>query len=167
MKLAINGAPSLSLRDLALGDRFSQAWKPNAIPPAHRKAMSPARSPVLRDEDELHVASFAKKAAAFFRISRSAFSLTTSRRRRSISSCSGFIWPWPGKACRVGAVLLHPLAQHVLVDVQVAAGLRRRSPRSRPACTASILNSRLNFRLCIHLRFHETPKLGVHQTGSS
>ncbi|WP_454748966.1 hypothetical protein [Ciceribacter selenitireducens] len=28
---------------------------------------------------------------AFFKISRSAFSLTTSRRRRSISSCSGFI----------------------------------------------------------------------------
>jgi hypothetical protein len=33
--------------------------------------MPPARRPVLRDEDELHVASFAKKAAAFLRISRS------------------------------------------------------------------------------------------------
>jgi tetratricopeptide (TPR) repeat protein len=34
--------------------------------------------------------------------------------------------------------------------------------------TASILNSRLNLRLCItHLRLHETPNLGVHQTGSS
>jgi hypothetical protein len=30
------------------------------------------------------------------------------------------------------------------------------------------LNSRLNLRLCItHLRLHETPYLGVHQTGSS
>ncbi|MGY4356348.1 hypothetical protein ACVW0J_002841 [Bradyrhizobium sp. i1.7.7] len=34
--------------------------------------------------------------------------------------------------------------------------------------TASTLNSRLNFRLFIaHLRLHETPNLGVHQTGSS
>src|SRR6516162_2799365 len=36
---------------------------------------------------------------AFFRMSRSAFSLATSRLSRAISSCSGFIWPWPGKAC--------------------------------------------------------------------
>src|SRR5712691_4471855 len=33
--------------------------------------------PVLRDEGELHVDSFAKYAAAFFRMSRSAFSLVT------------------------------------------------------------------------------------------
>jgi predicted ATPase with chaperone activity len=32
-------------------------------------------------------------------MSRSAFSLATSRLSRAISSCSGFIWPWPGKAC--------------------------------------------------------------------
>src|SRR3974390_2171833 len=56
-------------------------------------------SPVLRNEGELHVVSFAKKAAAFFRMSRSAFSFATSRLRRTISSCSGFIWPLPGKAC--------------------------------------------------------------------
>ena len=36
---------------------------------------------------------------AFFRMSRSAFSLVTSRLSRAISSCSGFIWPWPGNAC--------------------------------------------------------------------
>ena len=53
------------------------------------------------------------------------------------------------------------------------------TPRSRPACatdtprsltslTASTLNSRLNFRLCMtYLRFDKTPNLGVHQTGSS
>src|SRR4051794_7285958 len=34
--------------------------------------------PVLRDETELHVDSFAKKAAAFLRMSRSALSLATS-----------------------------------------------------------------------------------------
>jgi hypothetical protein len=32
----------------------------------------------------------------------------------------------------------------------------------------TILNSRLNFRRCMtHLRLHEPPNLGVHQTGSS
>src|ERR1700748_1215150 len=55
--------------------------------------------PVLRNETELHVDSLAKQAAAFFRMSRSAFSLATSRLSRAISACSGFICPWPGKAC--------------------------------------------------------------------
>src|SRR5262245_16455222 len=36
-------------------------------------------SPMLRNEPELHVDSFAKYAAAFFRMSRSVFSLITSR----------------------------------------------------------------------------------------
>ena len=83
-----------SLRDLALGDRFSQAWKPDRDTPIvlHSDAT------VLRNEDELHVASFAKEAAAFLKMSRSAFSLVTSRLSRSISCCSGFIYPWPGKA---------------------------------------------------------------------
>ena len=67
----------------------------------------------------------------------------------------------------IGAKLLHPFAQNVLVDVQVTRGLRRRYP-ALPDLTASILNSRLNLRLRMtHFRLHETPKLGVHQTGSS
>src|ERR1700694_2502766 len=66
-----------------------------------RPAQPPRRPdpPVLRDEGELHVDSFAKYAAAFFRTSRSAFSLITSRLSCAISSCSGFICPWPGNAC--------------------------------------------------------------------
>ncbi|WP_210192154.1 hypothetical protein, partial [Bradyrhizobium canariense] len=41
-------------------------------------------------------------------------------------------------------------------------------PRSLTSLTASILNSRLNFRLCMtHLWLDKTPNLGVHQTGSS
>lgn len=55
-------------------------------------------SSVLRDKGELHLLSFAKWAAAFFRMSRSALSLCTSRRSRSISACSGFISPCPGNA---------------------------------------------------------------------
>src|SRR5215207_3435254 len=102
-------------------------------------------------------------------MSRSAFSLVTSRRSRSISNCSGFICPWPGKAC-TGS------------EPNSFTHLRNTfswTPRSRPACatdtprsltslTASTLNSRLNFRLCMtYLRLHETPNLGVHQTVSS
>ena len=69
---------------------------------------------------------------------------------------------------RVGAELLNPFAQHILMNVQVSGSLCRRYPRSLTSFTASILNSRLNFRLRMtHLRLHETPKLGVHQTGSS
>src|SRR5262249_52837637 len=55
--------------------------------------------PVLRNETELHFDSFAKYAATFFIMSRSALSLAAWRLSRSISRCSGFIWPWPGKEC--------------------------------------------------------------------
>ncbi|GJE03613.1 hypothetical protein GMJLKIPL_5570 [Methylobacterium isbiliense] len=48
---------------------------------------------MLCDEGELHIASLAKYAAAFPRMSRSAFRRATSLRSRSISICSGFIWP--------------------------------------------------------------------------
>lgn len=69
---------------------------------------------------------------------------------------------------RVGAELLHPFAQNILMNVQVTAGSHHRPPRSRTSLTASILNSRLNFRpsspTC---GFHETPNLGVHYTRSS
>ncbi|MEZ5476383.1 MAG: hypothetical protein R3E95_02470 [Thiolinea sp.] len=41
-------------------------------------------------------------------------------------------------------------------------------PHSLTSLTASTLNTRLNLRLCMtHLRLHETPHPGVHQTGSS
>src|SRR6476661_6159611 len=102
-------------------------------------------------------------------MSRSAFSLVTSRRSRSISNCSGFICPWPGKACT-------GLEPNSFTHLRSTFSW---TPRSRPACatdtprsltslTASTLNSRLNFRLCMtYLRLYETPNLGVHQTGSS
>jgi hypothetical protein len=46
MKLAFTLPPSSSsLRGLALGERFSQAWKPDRDTPAYRIAMPPARSP--------------------------------------------------------------------------------------------------------------------------
>src|SRR5262249_55003003 len=62
--------------------------KPTAAPLG---ADNTYRSPFLCPQEESDL-------RAFFRMSRSAFSLVTSRLRRAISSCSGFIWPWPGKA---------------------------------------------------------------------
>src|SRR5262249_8748440 len=54
---------------------------------------------VLVDEAVGHVASRAKNAAAFFRMSRSASSRLFSARRRRTSSSRGARWPLPGKAC--------------------------------------------------------------------
>jgi hypothetical protein len=56
------------------------------------------RASVFCNEIELHIDSFAKYAAAFFKMSRSILSLATSRCKRAISACSGFIWPSPGNA---------------------------------------------------------------------
>src|SRR5262249_51286487 len=54
---------------------------------------------VLVDEAEGHVASLAKNAAAFFRMSRSASRRLFSARRRRSSSSTAEGLPWPGKAC--------------------------------------------------------------------
>jgi hypothetical protein len=63
-----------------------------------------------------------------FRISRSTLSLLTSRLSRAISCCSGFIWPWPRKGLhRIGAELLHPFAQNILMNVQVSGADAPRS----------------------------------------
>jgi len=48
---------------------------------------------------------------------------------------------------RIRAELLHPLAQHVLVDAQIACRLP--NGNARTSLTASTLNSRVNRRLSI------------------
>src|SRR5205085_12454248 len=53
---------------------------------------------VFVDEAEGHIASRAKSAVAFFRMSRSARSRRFSARRRRNSSSKGGSLPWPGKA---------------------------------------------------------------------
>jgi hypothetical protein len=53
---------------------------------------------LLPDKVVSYFDSLAKKAAAFFKISRSIRSFLTSLRSRSISSFSGLICPLPGKA---------------------------------------------------------------------
>ena len=54
--------------------------------------------PALRDESELHVASFARNAAARFRISRFALSWATSLFRAAIMASSARCWALPGNA---------------------------------------------------------------------
>src|SRR5690606_31570424 len=131
--------------------------------PCHRPDV-----PVLRDKGEPHITSLAKKAAAFFRMSRSAFSFATSLRSRSISSCSGFICPWPGKACCGSEANSRThLRSTFSWRSRSRAACATATPRSFTNLTASSLNSRLNFLLCIPtLQFRQTPYLDVHETGS-
>ena len=53
------------------------------------------------------------------------------------------------RLCRVGAELPDPLAQRVLVHVQITRSLCCRYPHSLTSLTASSLNSRVNLRLCM------------------
>src|SRR3981189_606050 len=68
----------------------------------------------------------------------------------------------------VRAELLHPFAQHVLMDVQVSRSLCRRHPAlpNQPDRLDLELSTKLSSPHD-YLRLHETPKLSVHQTGSS
>src|ERR1700727_13611 len=124
--------------------------------------------PMLGDESELHRASLAKNAAAFFRMSRSARSLAFSLRSRSISSCSGFSWPWPGKACIGSALSSFAQRRSMFSSIYTSrAACATLTPRSRISRTASTLNSRANTRLPMgHLQLQQSPFLGVHETGS-
>ena len=79
---------------------------------------------MLLDEAEGHVASLAKNAAAFFRMSRSARSRLFSARRRRFSSSKGESLPCPGKACSPWSCEgLLPVADEVLAEAEGACGL--------------------------------------------
>lgn len=62
---------------------------------------------------------------------------------------------WPHLAiarkgrCRCRRYVSHPAAKNALGNIQIAGCLRDREARSVTSFTASILNSRLNFRLVI------------------
>jgi hypothetical protein len=60
--------------------------------------------------------------------------------------------------------IFHHLRSNVLVVLETPGSLRYGHPAFSNEPTASILHSRLCFRLCFcHLRLHETPKLGVQR----
>src|SRR5271167_461986 len=79
-------------RFVTLRTRTARSCQPGikATPRDPERPAQPSRRPnppVLRDEADLHIDSFAKYAAAFFRMSRSALSFVTSRFSRAISAC--------------------------------------------------------------------------------
>lgn len=120
--------------------------------------------PVPRDEGEPHVTSLANRAAALFRMSRSAFSCATSLRSRVAPASSG---------CGRRRAADGPTDRVPICAARSRGGLGHEQPgppqrpRSLINLTASNLNSRLNFLLCIPtLQFRQTPYLGVHETGS-
>src|SRR6266576_1992044 len=65
----------------------------------------------------------------------------------------------------IGAELLDPFAQHILMNVQVPGGLRHRHPAfpDQLDCLNLELSSEPLSPHDPHLRLHETPKLSVHQ----
>ena len=68
---------------------------------------------------------------------------------------------------QIGAEFPDPFSQHILMQIQMAGGLRHRNASilHQPHCFK--LNSRLNFLLRIPtLQFRQTPYLGVHEIGS-
>src|SRR5947209_2487307 len=87
-----------------------------------RLAQQADRPPVLVlvDEAEGHIASLAKNAAAFFRMSRSAKSRLFSARRRRFSSSKGESFPQPEMANRV---LQIPLVTECATQVRVDNGI--------------------------------------------
>lgn len=167
-------------RQLIVGDRpgARPATQPGMEPGSRdaQRSAQPCHRPdrtELRDKAEIRSAALRVASAPSrsrqrpFRMSRSALSFITSRRRRSISSCSGFCCPWPGNACFGSEpnsfTHLRRTFSCTPMSRDACATL---TPRSRTRRTASTLNSRLNMRLAIpHLQLHETPFLGVHETG--
>lgn len=82
---------------------------------------------VFGDEGEPHFASRAKKAAAFFKMSRSARRRATFFFSTAISAKSARICPFPGERCGRGRDQFpHPAAQHALRQIEVTRGLRYR-----------------------------------------
>lgn len=84
-------------------------------------------------------------------MSRSVFSFWTSRRSRSISACSGFGLPCPGNAWPGSPwYLLDPLAQLVLVDIEIPSRLGYRDT----TFSNKLDGLDLELRCIRYLRFH-------------
>src|ERR1700733_1846305 len=68
---------------------------------------------------------------------------------------------------RIGAQLLRPAPEHVLIDLQIPRRLRHADATLPDQSDRLNLNSRANTRLPMgHLQLQQSPFLGVHETGS-
>lgn len=77
------------------------------------------------------------------------------------------IWHWESGSARHGSpTARRPVLRTAMPAARSRAAWAAETPRSLTSFTASTLNSRLNLRRCMtHLQLHETPNLGVHQSG--
>src|SRR5262245_19206663 len=114
------------------------------VEPAARHAQTPAEQLervvclLRRDEAKLHRRSFAKKAAAFFRISRSSRRIRFSFRRRASSSRSAVVRP---------VLPCVRSARARLTQARSAVSVRSRSRAARPTLLPSSSTSRTAWAL--------------------
>src|SRR5690554_774751 len=116
--------------------------------------------PLLGNEPISQFDSFAKKAVAFFRISRSSFSCRFSDRSRRSSSCSGVSWPLPRNAWASSAwysLIQRPSMVALMPRFRAASACLY--PFSVTSRTASSLNSFVYCFLVVisHLGFRYYP----------
>lgn len=138
------------------------------LPPIRPRRNRAGRRPGSRLFLRMSIACGGREANARSRLLTSRGGGCVPSRSRSISSCSGFICPWRGNACcgSVDRSRTH-LRSTFSWTSRSRAAWATATPRSLINLTASSLNSRLNFLLCIPtLQFRQTPYLGVHETGS-
>src|SRR5262249_9273757 len=152
------GVDLLDGDDQGLAPPLARAGRPSppAVVAAGRDAEHLAHQPdrpavaVALHESVPHDDSLAKKAVAFFKISRSMRSRWFSARSRRSSSSTAGRCPLPGNACA-------PSSARACFQLRSMLSLRSRSratsARLRPCSvmrrTASILNSRVNVRRCL------------------
>jgi len=84
---------------------------------APRTTIPPARSPGASQRNRTLRRFLREAGRGFFRISRSAFSVATSRLSCAISKCSGFIWSWPVNACRGSSASCFPQLRNCVFKV--------------------------------------------------
>ena len=136
---------------------------------ARRRALvSGVQRLLRRDEHKSHVFSFAKKAAAFFNISRSICNRLFSRRSR-ISSSRSAVVNAPGGPLPASTSTLHPFTQCALGQIQIPGDLPDTAVADLAERTASTLNSNvLNFlriRPMVELLPHSRAIFDVHANG--
>lgn len=102
--LALTLAPiTVSSRARCDGDRVSKAWNPLRETPSAPQIHAAGQIPRCFAIEASLILGLPLSKRRLFLMSRSAFSFATSRRTRSNSNCSKFIWPcpseaWPGSA---------------------------------------------------------------------
>ncbi len=145
MRIATDTSSSRIYRSLR--GRVSQAWKPLRDTPSASHIQLTGQAPrCFATNPNITAGPWRSRRPLFFRMSRSAFSLDTSRCRLRSSSCSSVSLPFPGKAAGRSAAAARTHRRSTVAciprSLEACAAL---TPRFFSNSTASCLNSRLNF----------------------